>query len=250
MFEARHRRAQLQTLIKSWIEFRELVHSHLGDDAVSQVKERRFLELKGDIAEGLTRVADTFPATHLREVVLQQRGIVDFMNQYTSLRNGHNQSQEQQDAFEKSWQRFYLSLSQFKGVTNVRPRDNRGMAPIPSHWRGNRMRMQRFMNHWFVKFVLITAVLVIAVWAVSAVLPWEKMGLSAGVSTGVRGAAGDASSFLRSQAGSLDNNLNPTFSSVRGFFRPVINQWGPEATVILSTLLLLLLGYWVFIRTK
>jgi len=249
MLEARRRRSQLQTLIKSWMEFRELVNNHLGDDAVSQVQERRFLELKGEIAEGLTRVADTFPASHVREVVLQQRGMLDFMNQHPNLRNGNSLSKEQQSAFEQAWQKFYLSLNQFKGVSNVRPRDNRGLSPIPSHWQGNRMRMQRFMNHWFIRFVLVTLVLVVAVWAVSAVLPWERMGLTADLH-GVRGAAGDASSFLRDQAGSLDNNLNPTFNNVRGFFRPVVNQWGPEATVILSTLLLLLLGYWVFIRTK
>jgi len=251
MFAEQRRKNRLQTLIRQWVEYRDTVLAHLGDEATTQEQEQRFLELKGGIARTLTEVVDEFPPGHLRQASLNQKGILDFIAQYPTLRTGKPLTDEQKDMFERAWQRHYLTMNQMAAVQGA-PGDKKkpagGMhAPIPGGG-GHRPR-GRIFDHWFVRVVVIVAVLTGALWILAQTLPWERMNGTPSMAA-VKSVADDAGHAIKSGVSDVGGTMDDSLSGVRRFLQPVINQWGPEATAIMCTVLLLLLGYWIFIRTR
>jgi hypothetical protein len=254
MFAEQRRKNRLQTLIRQWVEYRDTVLAHLGDETATQEQEQRFLELKGGIARTLTEVVDEFPPGHLRQASLNQKGILDFIAQYPTLRTGKPLTDEQKDMFERAWQRHYLTMNQMAavgGAPDGKKKASGGMqAPIPAGGGGHRGRgMGRIFDHWFVRVVVIVAVLTGALWVLAATLPWERMNGTPSVAA-VKNVADDAGSALKSGVSDVGGMADESLTGVRRFLQPVINQWGPEATAIMCTVLLLLLGYWIFIRTR
>lgn len=249
MFAGRKHHADLKKIIEQWVEFRDLVQSHLGDEGVTQVLERRFLDLKGQIAERLARIGDGLPSHHVAEAAGTQKGMLEFMNAYPSLRDGGAPTVEQRDGFERQWQRYYLSLSQLKGLKVAGHKPTAHRAPIMGPPRHRHSRMDRFFGNWFVKLVVTVAVLVGALYALALILPWDRIGWRPDLA-GVPGAAGSAvesgARFVERGAGGMGG----FFGRITGFFSPVVAQYGPEATAIMCTVLLLAFGYWAFIRMR
>lgn len=245
MFAVRKYRSELNRLIGQWVEFRDLVQTHLGDEATTQLVERRFLDLKGIIAERLARLGEAMPPHHGPESIQTQRGMLEFMNAVPSLRDGGPPTAQKRDEFERTWQRYYLHLNQLKGLKPAGGKAAAHRAPIVEAPRHRHPGADRFFSNWFVKFVLVVAVLSGAVYVLSRVLPWERMGLGPKLA-GLPGAAVDAGGRLVDGAGRMGGFVG----GLRNFFDPVVAQYGPEATVIMCTVLLLAFGYWAFIRIR
>lgn len=249
MFGTHRYQSDLRKLVGYWIEFRDLVQTHLGDEAVTQLTERRFLDLKGLIAEALARLGEGLPAQHAAEATGAQRGMIEFMNSVPSLREGGVPTAEKRDAFERTWQRYFLHLNQFKGLKAAHARSGAARPPIPDPSRRSRRPLEAFFGNWFVKFVLVVAVLTGAVWVLARILPWERMGFGPGLA-GLGGAAGGA---VRSGGRFIERNsagLGGLPARIADFFQPVVAQYGPEVTAIMCTVLLLAFGYWAFIRMR
>jgi hypothetical protein len=92
---------------------------------------------------------------------------------------------------------------------------------------------------WFARLVFRLAVIVAAIWVLAAIIPWERI-------TGGR-VRGDVAGVWDSARESFSGFRFPTLG---GIFEPVVARYGPEATSIMLAVLLVALGYWLFVRMK
>ncbi|RKX29731.1 MAG: hypothetical protein DRP71_15995 [Verrucomicrobia bacterium] len=245
MFAEHKRKSSLDRLTKEWIRFRDIVLTNAGQTNVSQVQEEKFLEQKGRIAKHLSEVHSLFPSSYIREASLNQKGMLEFLGQHTSLRR-IAATRESQDAFEAAWQRYYLALNHMKGAIGEQAKEAKAHIPDAP---GAKRDWTRVTDNWFFRLMVVTVVVVASTWVLANILPWEKMGWEPELA-GLKTAATDATGYIQDQAGTVDNRVQGGVGGLRSFLQPVIDQWGPEATAIMCTVLLLIFGYWIFIRTR
>jgi hypothetical protein len=94
--------------------------------------------------------------------------------------------------------------------------------------------------------VLRLGVLAVVVYALVRFVPWSRVPGTASPMDSAQ-ASGWAASTWDSLKGATRDLGN---GSVKEFFSPVLERYGAETTAILAGVLLLALGYWLFIRTK
>jgi hypothetical protein len=236
---ARHRR-QLNRLIEHWIDFREIVTNPKSAKGSPQGRERRFLDLKGRIAEFLSLSTETYPGGMAQEAAINQKHMLDLMNRFQSLPEGDGTRDI--SAFERDWQRSFLFLNQLKGAhLSSRKKSFRAPVSAPS---SRRNPLAAFLNFWLIKFILVMAVIVVALWTLASLLPWERMGLNPDLS-GLRRAADSTVDRVRDADGP-----GGIVEFTRNFFSPVVAQYGTEVSIFLVTVLLLAVGYLFFIRSR
>jgi hypothetical protein len=246
MFSNHNFKKRLEKLIGQWVDYRTLVVTRMGAEDVTPDEERRFLELKGKIAENLAGVAGGMPAGTSQEVHGHQRSLGEFLNRYTNLQVAEPPSPRDREEFEREWHRQYLFLNRLKGVPSPAGKKNHqsrakpvAVTPTPGLYRG------RSFGGWFVKFVVRLALLVVAIWAIVVLVPWERVSGGRAVSGGrVGGFMSDAWGSAKGAAAGLHV---PTLG---GFFQPVVSRYGPELTAIMVGVLLVAVGYWIFIRMR
>lgn len=240
MFVAYRHRSLLTGLIENWIRYRAMVKARSGAEDVTPDEEHRFLRLKGRIAESLAGLGRGYSIQGPQQDIHNQlRGMIDFLGRRTSLAAGEPPTDREREDFEREWHRFFLFLNRVKGLT---PEPAKRTAPSPirpvtappparaASWAG---------VGWFVRFALRLALIVAAVWVLAAIIPWERV-------TGGRlqGAVPDSWSSAREAVSGF------RFPTLGGVFEPVVARYGPEATSIMIAVLLLALGYWIFVRVK
>ncbi len=246
MFSNSNYKKRLERLIGQWVDYRTLVVTRMGAEDVTPEEERRFLELKGRIAENLAGVTTGTPAGAAQEVHGHQRSLGEFLNRYTNLQVSEPPSPRDREEFEREWHRQYLFLNRLKGVPTPSAKKNHrpvarpvAVSAAPGAYRG------RSFGGWFVKFVLRLALIVVAIWAVVVLVPWQRITGGRPVSAGrVGGFMGDA---WGSAKGAVGGFHTPTLG---GIFQPVVNRYGPELTAIMVGVLLVAVGYWIFIRMR
>ncbi len=244
MFANQQYKRRLDKLIDQWVAYRNHVLTRMGASDVSPLEERRFLELKGKIAESLAGVAAGVPVGGNHDLGGHQRSMGDFLNRYTSLQAHDPPGEREREEFEREWHRHFLFLHRLKGLQPPRPSAAQAkLRPVtPAPPMGSR---RRGGGGWFLRFAVRVVFLAAVVLVVVAFVPWDRLTGGRRFSSGsLGGAAGDVWSATRDAVGGFQV---PTLG---GIFQPVVSRYGPELTTIMVGVLLVALGYWIFIRMK
>ncbi len=245
MFAELRYKSRLDRLIREWVEYRTLMTNRYGATSVSPEEENRFLVLKGKIAEDLTAVSHNGGGAGLQEMLVQQRSLGEFMTRYPTLAVSNAPSDREREEFEREWHRLFLFLNKLKGMPA-----RKEAKPLVGAARPVNMPTPRFGPRfpflgWFFRFVVRLAVLVVAAWVVLRYFPWERVGLHAQPNAeGLTGTMGRATDTARHMASNLH------LPTVGGVFQPVVDRYGAEVTAVMVGVLLVAVGYWIFIRTK
>jgi hypothetical protein len=239
MFVGYRHRSRLTGLIENWIRYREIVGTRSGAEDVTPDEEHRFLRLKGRIAESLAGLGRGYSIQGPQQDIHNQiRGMTDFLGRRTSLAAGERLTDREREDFEREWHRFFLFLSRVKGLT-PEPAKKPAPSPVRPVAAPPPPRASLAGLGWFVRFALRLALIVAAVWVLAAIIPWERV-------TGgrLRGAVPDSWSSARETVSGF------RFPTLGGIFDPVVARYGPEVTSIMVAVLLVAIGYWIFVRMK
>ncbi len=247
MFSEQRYKHRLNRLIDQWIRYRSMVTGRLGNPDVTPEEDQDFLNLKGKIAEDLTGLGNRATAAQVAgDGVGHQRSLVELLNRFTTLTGGDPLPERAREDFEREWHRHFLYLHRLKGVKTpagaslAKPRLRPVTAAPAASYRA------RGFAGWFARTVVRLAFLVVAVWLVVVVVPWNRI---TGGSPGVSGH--QVGGFMRDAwhtgRGAVAGAHVPTLG---GIFDPVVQRYGPEATVIMLGILLVAVGYWIFVRMR
>lgn len=235
-------RWKLTRLIRDWLEYRTVWERYRGAEDVSVETEVRFLRLKAAIASRLPLLTMKVPRTIAQEAQSHHQGITDFLGAYLELRAPEPLSEEERERFVRRWQKHFLFLSELKGIPlggdkRVRPRvaaaaHHAAPSGIPI-FKSRGPRHRPWTVGRFIRALLGTAMLLFAAYLIVVVVGtrrnWSWVGLS---EYGVRS---------RDVWESVPDR-------VAGFLAPVTATYGIEVTIGLLGILLLTLGYWIFVR--
>ena len=242
MFSGHKNKKRAEALIADWVRYREIVATRLGAPDVTPDEERRFLALKGRIVENLTAVvAGVSPRGPGQDVQNHQRGITEFLNRHALLGAEAVPTEAEREEFSREWHRLFLFLNRLKGLLGREIAKAAATRPKPQtpplRWRLSGVG-------WFVRFALRLALVVAAIWLLAVLLPWERI-------TGARFHPGKITGSLpHSWGGARDAVSGFHLPTLGGVFSPVVERYGPEVTTILVAVLLVAIGYWIFIRMK
>jgi hypothetical protein len=242
----RHRR-RVDRMIRDWTEYRSMVLDRLGTDDLRPEEEGRFLSLKGRLAERAAGLGQEMTGQHAHEITIGQREIVEFLNRHTTLHCDEPLLAPAREAFERDWHRHFLYLNRVRGLRpqrKPRPREHRPAAASPPA-STYRPRPEGF-GRWLAVLLLRLGVLAVVVYAAVRLVPWGAVKAQAERTDSARAGGWVASGWQGAKGVARDLGS----SSLRDFFAPVVDRYGPELTAIMSGVLLLAVGYWLFIRTK
>ena len=242
----RHTR-RVDRILRGWTEYRSMVLTRLGTDDLRPEEERRFLAQKGRLAEQIASLSQEISGNHSHEIQIGQREIAEFLNRYTTLHCDEPLQAPEREAFEQEWHRHFLYLNRVRGLKPQRrssraPEVKVAMSP-PAASYGPR---QAGFGRWLAVLLLRLGILAVVVYAVVRIVPWGKVESEAERTTSARAGGWVASAWSNAKDVARDLGSN----SIKDFFDPVIQKYGAETTAILAGLLLLAIGYWLFIRTK
>jgi hypothetical protein len=244
MLQAYKSKRKLQNLIDDWGKLRDVVLRAEGVPSVLPSEERRFLELKGGIAARLTML-DGAPRSLSQEAQNISQLMTGLLNRYERLDSDHLKSEQERAKFESFWHQCFVFLSKLKGVDLADASPARSAkAPIPAPAGVPRRRIGRSIpGAWAFRFVLRVAVIAVAVYLLGRAfgLRWseEAGGFMASPPSSFR----DVGRVLAEVGGSL-------WRAAAGFLSPVVGTYGPEATIVMVGVLLLGIGYWIFVRSR
>ena len=103
MLEVRRYRKRLEHLINEWTEYRSLVLNRMGAPNLKNEEEKRFLNLKGKVAEDLTNLTSWLQPSLSQEVQGHLRGITSLMGRYPTLFTSGPLDEQNRADFERSW---------------------------------------------------------------------------------------------------------------------------------------------------
>jgi hypothetical protein len=245
MFTKTRYKSRLDKLIADWTEYRGMVLNRLGAKGVGAAEERRFLQLKGRLAEEITAVTlDLAPGT-AQEVHAHLRAIDNLLNRFPSLMAEAALDERVRTEFDRDWHDHFLFFNRLKSVRpqskGTDPRSAAQRYTSPSEGVRERTGGARF------GIILVRILLLVGLaWAVIRFVPWYRWtGGGPGVHrSGFEGYLAAAITGVRQAAADLK------LSTLGGILDPVVEQYGTEATTILVAVLLLAVGYWIFVRMK
>jgi len=239
MFSGYRQRGRLERVIRQWTEYRSLVLTRLGGEHPSPGDERSFLALKGKISEGLAALTESLGSQAGQEVLSHVEAMSSLLNRYPTLYADAPLAGQARDEFEREWHSHYLFLNRLKGMdTNAAPMDPRAGAAYATVTK----RKGGGALHILFRLAIVVLVLILAV----KLIPWGKL---------VAAAPPETQDGLRGAGQFLDGAWDASKATVKGsgllnIVDPVIDKYGPEATMVMFALLLIAVGYWVFLRLK
>jgi len=235
-------KSRLEKLIGQWTDYHAMVLSRLGSPDVSPGEERRFLGLKGQIAEGLASLTSQLGPTTIQDAHAHLRAMNNLLNRYPSLYADAALAGEPRADFEREWHDHFLFFNKLKGMQpqaaapEARPG---GFMGVPAQDTIHR----RTGGAQFASIILRLLVVVGLVWAVVRFVPWYRL---------TRGSTPEAApGSIQAYAIRAVETVKLAVSNLNGgILEPVVARYGPEVTTVLVALLLLAFGYWIFIRMK
>ncbi len=238
-WRAQHR---LQKLLRSWREYRRLVSDSLDAEGISPRQEEKFLALKARIASQLQSMAEIVPSAADSEIRRHAEGMTRLLQSQLSLQPGAGGPPWDKEKFQREWQEHFLYLNKVKSM-HLGRRPQRALDPsvlVPTGFPGSRSpqsfalgKLRRFVTRTLLLILLAT----LAAWAFG--VRWDSSGKL----------------VIRDDA-PLGQPLSVVLSTVSGwwisatsFFAPVLASYGSVVSIVLFGVLLLSLGYWVFVHS-
>jgi len=248
MLEVRRYRKRLEHLINEWTEYRSLVLNRMGAPNLKNEEEKRFLNLKGKVAEDLTSLTLLLNPSLSQEVQGHLRGITSLMSRYPTLFTSGPLDEQNRAEFERSWHDHFLFFNRLKGIKpDSHARDPRNLAaagqayiPPTTHKVHRRSPGARFVTVFLRILFLIFIIFLLVKY-----VPWQRLGEPTTSSTpnpgGVQGfliTAGDRTKAMLAGV------------HLPAFLNPVVEAYGSEVTTILVAVFLLIVAYFIFGRMK
>jgi len=238
-WRAQHR---LQKLLRSWQEYRRLVNASLDADQISPRQEENFLALQARIASQMQSLAESVPSAAEAETRRHTESMTQLLQGQLSLRPTAGEPPRDKEKFQREWQEHFLYLNKLKSM-HLGKRPQRALDPsvlVPTGFPGSRSP-RGFALRKLRRFVTVTLLLIL----LAALAAWAF------------GVRWDSSSKLviRDEAplGQALSEVLSTVSSwwvgVTNFFAPVMASYGSVVSIVLFGVLLLSVGYWVFVHS-
>lgn len=242
MMSGRRYRSRLDKLIRQWTDYRGLVVARLGVGDANATEERRFLDLKGQIAEALASLTGQLGQAAAQDAHNHIRAMNSLLNRYPTLYADQPLDPKAREDFDREWHDHFLFFNKLKGMdpqSEPEPRPGAGYlagaGTATIHRRSSGTRMATI--------TLRLLVLVAMVWALVRFVPWRRFLEGGGTGSGAKSLgvfSSEAWTSVRQTVGHAGS----------GILDPAVQKYGPEATMVLLALLLLAAGYWLFIRMK
>jgi len=248
MLEVRRYRKRLEHLISEWTEYRSLVLNRMGAPNLKNEEEKRFLNLKGRVAEDLTSLTLLLNPSLTQEVTGHLRGINSLMSHYPTLFTSGPLDEQNRAEFERSWHDHFLFFNRLKGIKpDPHAREPRNLAAASQSYippTGQKVH-RRSGGARFVTVFLRLLFLIFIVFLLVKYVPWSRLKEPTDSSTpnpgGVQGfltTAGDRTKALLAGV------------HLPAFLNPVVEAYGSEVTTILVAVFLLIVAYFIFGRMK
>ncbi|MBU1699081.1 MAG: hypothetical protein KJ970_17080 [Candidatus Eisenbacteria bacterium] len=241
MFEKLATKRRLRNLLSDWLKYRDTLLQFKDSAGLTHKEESDFLELQARIAKQIPFVADAVPNALTQETQAHVGLMTDMLNQKGTLYAGVGMEEKEWSTFEKRWHHVFIFLNKLKGVT-LASKDQKRKSMMRSVStgipRGRRMPSNGLkMARVATRLIILAVVLYL---------------LASGVGVN-RNEEGKLVAELPSSFGDVTNNLWGGVVSIStrsvSFIQPVIDSYGIELTIGLVGILLLGLGYLIFIRS-
>lgn len=242
MLESIRAQRKLARLIREWLELRKLWEQYSAAEEVPGLEELRFLKLKADISSKLP-LLETAPAGIGQEATKQRRAMTDLLGTMIALRPERVLTAQEQGEIVRRWHSHFLFLNELKGVAlgaRSRPRRDRRreLAPRPSVPTGMPVfrdpRRRGGVGH-VVRTIFGAAVLLSIAYLIVVAVGIRAQRTWLGIE----------------QYGTTSRQVwEAVPGRVAGFLEPIVASYGTEVTIALLGILLLSVGYWVFIRGR
>jgi hypothetical protein len=232
---------RLRELIRSWVEFREIVLKSLGANDVSSEQEERFLRVKARVASRLPSLSisefGSLGGESQREVGL----MTDLLNRYRTLKLEAPPGQREREEFDRSWHQHFIFLNKMRGAprTPERVHSRRAGVAAPTGMPRHRIR-RRVPGAGLLGFVVKLGIFAAVIYLLGRAfgIRWDEGGRFVAEKPQTLGAAGQ----------NVVGGLHSIWGGVVNIFDPVVMAYGPAVTIVLGVVFLLAVGYWVFIR--
>lgn len=248
MFEVQRYRKRLDHLISQWTVYRSLVLNRMGAPDLRNEEEKRFLNLKGHVAESLTGLTLWLPPALAQEIQGHQRGITSLMGRYPTLFTDRPLDEQNRTEFERSWHDHFLFFNRLKGIKPDRHgREPRALAAASQVYippTGQTVH-KRSGGARFVTVSLRLLFIVLLVFILVRYVPWERLREP---TTSTTPNPGGVQGFLMTVGDRVKAVLAGI--SLPDFLDPVVAAYGSEVAVILLAFFLLIIAYFIFGRMK
>ncbi len=237
MLQSLRAKLRLRALRRLWVRYHDVAIAAFDSDTVTAGQERAFLALKAKIAARLQFLPETVSRGLDAEVRREVDAITDLLKRHRSLASGNDGTPWTREEFDRLWHGHYIFLSKLKGTPlggPATPKPKRGdVAPsgLGKRWVQPRRGRRVF------RIVLRIAVVVLVAFIVGSALGVQL--------DGVGRLALDVPDSYRQ---ALDNVTGAASGVWLGFVGPLVSTYGMVVTVFLLGILVLLSGYWVFLR--
>lgn len=231
---------RLRELIRGWVEFREIVVSSLGAQSVTSEQEERFMRVKARIASRLPFLAAAGSGLMAQEAQKQVGYMTDLLNRYRTLRIEAPPGARDREEFDRIWHQHFIFLNKMKGVQRApAPHYSGHGAAVPTGMPRHRAR-RRMPGLGLLGFVFKLGIFALVIYLIGRAfgIRWDQSGRFVAEKPQTLGGAGS----------NVAGGLAAVWGGFLHIFDPVILAYGPFFTVVLVVVLLLAVGYWVFIR--
>jgi len=233
----------LDKLIRQWTDYRGLVVTRLGAGDANATEERRFLDLKGQIAEALAALTGQLGQSVAQDANTHLRAMNSLLNRYPTLYADQPLDPKAREDFDREWHDHFLFFNKLKGMppqaAAAEPRPGAGYLAGPGTATVHRRSSGTRAASIFLRLMVLVAV----GWALVRFVPWRRFLAGGGTESGAKGLGAFSSEAWTSVKQTVAH-------AGSGILDPVVEKYGPEATTVLLALLLLAAGYWLFIRMK
>jgi hypothetical protein len=242
MLATRKVRGKLSKLINDWQVFRDAVLRPNMSSVITAQDEQDFLRLKARIAAQLPMLDDTAPRSLVQETRDASQLMTNLLNRYEKLDVEELRSDEEREKFEHWWHQSFVFLNKLKGADLAAPKQpaKKKVTPAPTGLSDKRAR-RRIPGAWFFKFAVRLGLVVLAIYILGRAFGFRWEHDSGRFITNPPSSLGDF-------GGGIVGALRTISDKFFGFFDPVVAAYGLEVSIFLGGVLLLALGYWIFVR--
>jgi hypothetical protein len=246
MLSAYRYKARLEKLIRQWTEYRGLVLTRMGSGDVKPTEERNFLTLKGQIAEALAVLTGRLNQATAQDANTHLRAMNSLLNRYPTLYADSSLKGKEREEFEREWHDHFLFFNKLKGMQDqAESPDERSRTITTSQVAGEGLHGTTGGTRMSVLLLRIGLLVVIGL-ALVRFVPWNLM--AGGYQK--TGCGGGVGGFFAGVWASIKNTFANMSTGGVGVLEPVASQYGAEVTLILVAVLLIGLGYFIFVRMR
>ena len=244
MLESIRPRWTLRKLTQDWITYRSFIEEKLGSPGVTPADEEEFLRLKARIAARIPQLAASVPPAAAQDAQKQFALMTESLNRHRTLRLASPLQDKEREELDRAWHQHFIFLNKLRGIRlgtpQVRASIGRSGGAMPTGMPSYRRRRLAAPGMGLLRFAFRLLIFIVVVYV---------LGRTIGVA---RNEAGQVALQPPTSVNGAVANFIEGSRAVGGLvgqiFSPVVAAYGIEATLILVGILVLGIGYLIFVR--